>query len=177
MHAGRDGWTVHLFSCSTQMIGLIQLRIIFATDISLGCHLIHDYAIDMLGRSKYRRGYKCENSDVEDVVHSAWLWTKHWWSVRTKHESLRQIAHKQYEPTGAFNMHAESQVQFTHLSVKHYSWWNVRWITERQVAHPISLLFMNRNGWNLVSRHIFWRCLDMQNFSSLSLVLSKLWNF
>ena len=27
-----------------------------------------------------------------------------------------------------------------------YSRWNVKWLTERQVAHPISLLFMNRNG-------------------------------
>ena len=43
---------------------------------------------------------------------------------------------------------------------------------ERQVAHPISLLFMIRNGWNFVSRHIFSRCFDIQNFSSLSLVLS-----
>ena len=58
--------------------------------------------------------------------------------------------------------------------VNDYSRWNVKWLTERQVAHPISLLFIIRNGWNFVSRHIFWRCLDMQNFSSLSLVLSKL---
>ena len=41
----------------------------------------------------------------------------------------------------------------------------------------ISLSFLDRNGWNLVSRHIFSRCLDIQNFSFLSLVLSKLWNF
>ena len=34
------------------------------------------------------------------------------------------------------------------------------------------LSFLNWNGWNLVSRHIFSRYLDMQNFSSLSLVLS-----
>ena len=57
-----------------------------------------------------------------------------------------------------------------------YSQWNVKWITERQVAHPISLLFMNRNGWNLVSSHSFWRCFHMQNFSSPSLVLSELWS-
>ena len=64
------------------------------------------------------------------------------------------------------------------ISVKnYYSRWNVKWLTERQVAHPISLLFMNRNGWNLVSRHIFWRCLDMQNFSSLSFVLTELSSF
>ena len=31
-----------------------------------------------------------------------------------------------------------------HTSI--YSRWNVKWIMERQVAHPISLLFMNRNG-------------------------------
>ena len=40
----------------------------------------------------------------------------------------------------------------------------------RQVALSISLSFLNGNA----SRHIFLRCLDIQNFSSLSLVLSKL---
>ena len=48
---------------------------------------------------------------------------------------------------------------------------------ERQVAHPISLLFMKGNGWNLVSRHIFWSCLDMRNFSCPSFLLSELYYF
>ena len=54
---------------------------------------------------------------------------------------------------------------------------------ERQVGlrtsswTPISLSIRNRNSWYLVSRHIFWRCLDIQMLSSLSLVFSKLQNF
>ena len=58
-----------------------------------------------------------------------------------------------------------------------YSRRNVKWIFASQVDLSISLSFLNRNYWNLISRHIFWRCLDTQNFSSLSLVLSELWNF
>ena len=51
---------------------------------------------------------------------------------------------------------------------------------ERQVGlrtsswTPISLSFLNRNGWNLVYRHTLARCFCIQNFSSLSLVFSEL---
>ena len=41
----------------------------------------------------------------------------------------------------------------------------------------ITITITSISLWNLVSRHIFWRCLDTQNFSSLSFVLSKLLNF
>ena len=58
-----------------------------------------------------------------------------------------------------------------------YNRWNVKWITERQVAHPTALLFINRNGWNFVCRHIFSRCLDMENFRSPSPVLTELGSF
>ena len=57
-----------------------------------------------------------------------------------------------------------------------YSNWQPKWIFAFQVDLSISPSFLNRNGWNLVSRHIFWRCLDTQNFSSLSLLLSELSN-
>ena len=39
-------------------------------------------------------------------------------------------------------------------------------------GQSISLSFLNPSCWNLVSRHILARCLDTQNLSSLSLVLS-----
>ena len=58
-----------------------------------------------------------------------------------------------------------------------YSRRNVKLDTWTSIWTWISLSFLNRNGWNLVSRHIFSRCLGMPNFSSLSLVLSKLWSF
>ena len=45
-----------------------------------------------------------------------------------------------------------------------------------ELGQSISLSFLNRNGWNLVSRYIFQRCLDTQNFSSLPLKLSELSN-
>ena len=50
----------------------------------------------------------------------------------------------------------------------HFYW---KWDTYVELGQSISLSFLNWNGWNLVSRHIFSRCLDIQNFSSLSLVL------
>ena len=45
-----------------------------------------------------------------------------------------------------------------------------------ELGQSISLSFLNQNGLNLVSRHIFSRCLELQNFNSRSLVevLSKL---
>ena len=52
-----------------------------------------------------------------------------------------------------------------------------KWDTYDELGKSISLSFLNWNGLNLVSSHIFSRCLDIQNFSFLSLVLSKLWNF
>ena len=50
-----------------------------------------------------------------------------------------------------------------------YSRWNIKWIIECDVAHPIYLLLMKWNGCNLVSRQHFWRCVDIHNFSSQSL--------
>ena len=53
---------------------------------------------------------------------------------------------------------------------------------ERQIGLRTSIWtlntssFLNRNGWNLVSRHIFSRCFAIQNFSSLSLVLTDLYD-
>ena len=57
-----------------------------------------------------------------------------------------------------------------------YLWSHALW-EESQVAHSISLSFFNRNSWNLVSRHIFSRWFGVQNFSTLYLVLSNIWNF
>ena len=42
------------------------------------------------------------------------------------------------------------------------------------IQHSISLSFLNWNGWNLVSRHIFSRCFGIQKFSSPSHVLLEL---
>ena len=67
-----------------------------------------------------------------------------------------------------------STVKKSKYTYNHLYW---KWDTYVEVGQSISLSFLNWNGWNLVSRHIFSRCLDMQNFSSLSLVLSKLWKF
>ena len=57
--------------------------------------------------------------------------------------------------------------------VQVYSHLYWKWDTYVEMGQSISLSFLNWNGWNLVYRHIFSRCLGMQNFSSLSLVFSK----
>ena len=52
-----------------------------------------------------------------------------------------------------------------------YSRRNVKLGTWTSIWTSISLSFLNRISWNLVSRHIFSRCLGMPNFSSLSSLL------
>ena len=55
---------------------------------------------------------------------------------------------------------------------KNYSHLYWKWDTYDELGQPISLSFLNQNGWNLFSRYTWTRCLGTQNFSSLSLVLS-----
>ena len=60
---------------------------------------------------------------------------------------------------------------FSPFVVLTYSRRNVKLDTRTSIWTSISLSFLNWNGWNLVSRHIFSRCLGMPNFSSLSSLL------
>ena len=63
------------------------------------------------------------------------------------------------------------------VSLKCYSNWRPKLLFCTPSCSLKSLSFHKGNGSNLVSRHIFCRYLDIQNFSSLSLVLSKLLYF
>ena len=117
-------------------------------------------------------------------------WTMIYWIIRKRSDistSPSLLPHNTYTPTTGKKVLSKFTTVFIrppktfkklHKKVWFAYWQESVWFCKKPLLDTwtsiwtaISLSFLNRNGWNLVSRHIFSRFLCKPNFSSLSSLL------